>query len=178
MTAFDSRLITSMSIALVFVLLAIPVPDPIDPPAWMGLEVASFGTLSMLYRNLTNGPEKDAVAHSFGLTNAAILQNWMHNCAHIRNICAHHGRLWNTRLTVQPKLPYKTKYSFLSKQEARALHANKLYASLCCIKYMLERIESDYNFSRKLKRLLQKCPLEQENDMGFPEDWKSHQLWS
>lgn len=152
--------------------------SPADPPSWMGLEVASFGTLSMLFRNLNNGPEKDAVVASFGLSNATILQNWMHNFSHLRNICAHHGRLWNRRLTVQPRLPYKTQHIFLSKQEARVLHANKLYASLCCVKYMLERIESDYNFSRKLKKLLQKCPLEQESAMGFPENWRTHALWS
>ena len=151
--------------------------NPTDPPCWMGLEVASFGTLSMLFRNLKNGKEKNLIAASFGLPNTFTLQNWMHNFSHIRNICAHHGRLWNRRFTVQPKLPYNTNYQFLTKQEAKALHTNKLYASLCCIKYMLDRIESDFNFSRKLKKLVDKCPLHQEKDMGFPENWRDHDLW-
>ena len=152
--------------------------SPADPPCWMSLEVASFGTLSMLFRNLRNGSEKNAVASSFGLPNTSTLQNWMHNFAHIRNICAHHGRLWNRRLTVQPKLPYNTQHNFLTKVEARSLHTNKLYASLCCIKYMLEQIESDFNFSRKLKKLIDKCPMEQESDMGFPSNWRTHNLWN
>jgi abortive infection bacteriophage resistance protein len=67
---------------------------PERPPAWMSLEILSLGTLSKLFENLRISPEKKAVAAHFGL-NAFVLESWMHTLSHVRNICAHHGRLWN-----------------------------------------------------------------------------------
>jgi abortive infection bacteriophage resistance protein len=151
--------------------------SPDDPPSWMGLEVASFGTLSKLYRNIINSPEKKAIVNNFGLKNVYILENWMFCFSILRNICAHHGRLWNRRLTAIPKLPYNTSHPFIEKVIIDKLHHNKLYASLCCIKYMLSRIESNFNFSKKLIKLMDKCPLEQEKAMGFPDNWRAHHLW-
>lgn len=151
--------------------------NPQDPPSWMGLEVASLGTLSKLYKNINNSPEKKTIADSFGLRNVYTLQNWMFCFSHLRNICAHHGRLWNRRLTAIPKLPYNPKFPFLEKTLINGLHHNKLYSTLCCVKYMLDRIESNYNFSKKLKKLMDKCPLQQEKEMGFPKEWRSHSLW-
>ncbi|WP_420846979.1 Abi family protein [Methanolapillus ohkumae] len=31
----------------------------------------------------------------FGIPSLNILENWFHGISIIRNICAHHGRLWN-----------------------------------------------------------------------------------
>ena len=50
---------------------------PSQPPSWMSLEVASMGTLSKIYQNLKKGPEKQAVADSFGLPEINIMENWM-----------------------------------------------------------------------------------------------------
>lgn len=150
---------------------------PEDPPSWMGLEVTSFGTLSKLYQNINNTREKKAIAKSFGLKNVYILQNWMFCFSILRNICAHHGRLWNRRLTAIPQLPYNNQFTFIEKEIIDSIHKNKLYATLCCIKYMLSRIESNFNFSKKLKKLIDKCPMHQEKVMGFPEGWREHQLW-
>lgn len=151
---------------------------PSDPPCWMGLEVASFGTLSKLYKNINNGPEKKAIARSFGISNPFILENWMFCFSHLRNICAHHGRLWNRRLTAKPRLLRNTKHTFINEEVIQSIHHNKLYATLCCVQYMLDQIESKHNFSGKLKKLLLKSPMEQEKEMGFPTDWQNDPMWN
>lgn len=46
------------------------------------------------FRNLKRRSDKTAVAKSIRLT-APVLESWMHTYARMRNICAHHGRLWN-----------------------------------------------------------------------------------
>src|SRR5690606_21710414 len=79
--------------------------NPKEPPCWMGLEVSSFGLLSLIFRNLKFGKEKKAITKYYGLPDVAILESWMHSFSNIRNICAHHGRLWNRRLTAHIKLP-------------------------------------------------------------------------
>ncbi len=61
--------------------------SPINPPAWMSLEVVSMGLLSKLFSNLKKGSEKKRVATEFGLTNPVILESWMHAFANLRNVC-------------------------------------------------------------------------------------------
>ncbi len=82
--------------------------SPPEPPCWMSLEVSSFGLLSLIFRNLKIGAEKKAVTRYYGLKDVSVLESWMHSFSNIRNICAHHSRLWNRRLTAHIKLPTNT----------------------------------------------------------------------
>lgn len=121
---------------------------PPYPPAWMSLEVVSMGLLSKLYLNLKKSKAKINVAKAFGLPNLEIMESWIHAFATVRNICAHHGRLWNRRFTIIPKLPYYTKRPFLANMQ---IHDNKLYAQLSCINYALKEISPDCRFVNDLK---------------------------
>jgi len=148
--------------------------NPVNPPAWMSLEVASMGTLSKLFTNLKKGNEKRKVTEAFGLRNPEILESWMHTFANLRNICAHHGRLWNRRFTIHPQIPYNTIYPFLRNQN---IYPNKLYATLCCITYISVIISPNNSFNTCLKELLNSCPLVELHEMGFPADWKDEVIW-
>ena len=70
----------------------------------MSLEVSSMGLLSKIFQNLKKSPEKLAVTSHFGLKDVSVIENWILCISTLRNICAHHGRVWNRRL-VQIKLP-------------------------------------------------------------------------
>ncbi len=148
---------------------------PQYPPAWMSLEVVSMGLLSKLYGNLQKGEEKKKVALAFGLPNPIILESWMHAFASVRNMCAHHSRLWNRRFTIVPKLPYNTPFPFL---QDTSIHANKLYAQLCCINYILRIISPESNFVSNLTSLLASSSLINTKEMGFPENWKEEPIWN
>jgi len=147
--------------------------SPAEPPSWMSLEVSSFGLLSQLFCNLKKGSQKAAVTNHFGLNDFSILENWMHCFSNIRNICAHHARLWNRRLTAHVKLPTNPRLPFIKNKN---IYPYKLYAALCCIQYMLNSIPED-GFKGKLLTLMGSCPLAQEKEMGFPTDWKNEEFW-
>lgn len=149
--------------------------QPANPPAWMSLEVTSMGLLSKLFENLRNGPEKKTVAREFGLTNPGILESWMHAFAHLRNVCAHHGRLWNRRFTAMPQLPYQTLYPFIENQN---IHKNKLYPVLCCMTYILRIISPGSTFNQHLHNLIAGCNVVDIKEMGFPPDWKKETIWA
>lgn len=148
--------------------------QPEEPPCWMSLEVTSIGLLSLLFQNLKSCPEKKAVTHHFGLLGAEILENWMHNFCQIRNICAHHGRLWNRRVPTQITLPRKTKAGFITN---RSIYPYKLYASLCAMMYILSLINPESTFKHQLLDLLATCPHGQLKEMGFPENWQEEEFW-
>ena len=148
--------------------------QPPNPPAWMSLEVASIGLLSKLFENLKMSQEKKAVAKEFGLAHPYVLESWMHAFAQLRNICAHHGRLWNRRLTTMPQLPKNPLFPFLSDTN---IYANKIYTILSCVTYILNIISPGNTFNRRLKELMSSCTLVDEKEMGFSKDWLKEPLW-
>jgi abortive infection bacteriophage resistance protein len=148
--------------------------QPPNPPAWMSLEVASMGLLSKLFENLKMSAEKKLIAKEFGLAHPFILESWMHAFAQLRNICAHHGRLWNRRLTTTPKIPRNTLFDFLTNTN---IYQNKIYALLGCITYILHIISPGNTFNQRLKDLMTSCTLVDEKEMGFPDNWENEKIW-
>ncbi len=148
--------------------------NPEYPASWMSLEVASMGLLSKLFSNLKNGSEKKSVYTDFGVRDYKILESWLHSICHVRNICAHHGRLWNRRLTAMPMMPRNPIYPFLN---STSINLNKIYATFSCMTYILNNISPGNNFNHSLKELLKSCPLVNIKEMGFPKDWEQEPLW-
>lgn len=148
--------------------------NPSEPPCWMSLEVTSIGLLSLIFQNLKSCPEKKAVTHHFGLLGNNVLENWMHNFCNIRNICAHHGRLWNRRITIPITIPNKTKSDFIQNKQ---IYPYKLYASLSAMVYVTNIIAPESVFKENLLDLLKSCPKGQLKEMGFPINWGQDKFW-
>lgn len=147
---------------------------PTEPPSWMSMEVTSMGLLSQMFLNLKKGTPKSNVARHFGLNDVSLLENWMHCFSNIRNVCAHHGRLWNRRLTTHITFPTNPVYSFIQKSK---VYPYKLYPSLCAMVYTTNIVSPECDFKTKIKELMNKCPLKQEHEMGFPIDWRKDEFW-
>lgn len=82
------------------------------PPSWMVFEISSFGTISMMYRWLNAGHARRDVAKYYGLSDT-LMESWLHSIVYVRNICAHHSRLWNRRLSINALIPRHTKLTFI-----------------------------------------------------------------
>lgn len=147
---------------------------PSEPPCWMSLEVTSIGLLSLIFQNLKSCPEKKAVTHHFGLLGNNVLENWMHNFCNIRNICAHHGRLWNRRISIPITIPNKTKSDFIQNKH---IYPYKLYSSLSAMVYVINIIAPESVFKKNLLELLKTCPTGQLKEMGFPKNWEQDKFW-
>lgn len=146
------------------------------PPSIMGLEVSSFGTLSKLYRNLKMCDAKKRVAHAFGV-HPYILESWMQSTTYIRNIVAHHGRIWNRKLTSRPTLLkiVPKSYTWLSTND---IPSNKIYAFCVCVMYLKKIINPGTTFGIRLKELIEKYPVVDPHQMGFPVNWERENLWT
>ena len=144
------------------------------PPAWMTFEVISMGLLSKVYRNLAMSDTKKAISKHFQVPTPYILESWMQSLTYVRNICAHHSRLWNRILTLKPQLLKKTNSPFL---KHRDINPTKLYAFLSCCLYLLKVINPNTNFGNHFRELLQKYPDVRLKSMGFPEKWEEEILW-
>ncbi len=149
--------------------------SPGRPPAWMALEVCTISTLSKMYDNLALSPEKKQIATHFGLAHPFLLESWMKTFSHIRNICAHHSRLWNRQIIIAPQIPNRPKYAWIS---IDLTEQHKIFTTLCCIRYFLNRISPGNNFGKKIQELLKLYPNANLKTMGFKPKWEEEPLWT
>jgi len=74
-----------------------------DLPIWAVCETMTFGSMLTLF-NMSERGTRNSIARRFGL-HGPVLQSWLHTLSYVRNICAHHARLWNRELAIRPALP-------------------------------------------------------------------------
>jgi abortive infection bacteriophage resistance protein len=150
------------------------------PPAWKSLEQTSFGALSKLYGNLKpTVKSKDTIAQELGAVNHTFLPSWLQSIAQIRNYCAHHSRLWNrnlpgtVKLLPKPPNPWIVDVANVPKQH-EFIH---LYVHMCLMKYLVNTIQPNNNFTNRLNDLFVKYPNVDPNALGMKPNWQKEPLW-
>jgi abortive infection bacteriophage resistance protein len=147
---------------------------PAMPPVWMTAELLTFGQLSQWYAALKEPKVRNSIAKVFEL-DEVIFVGLVHQLVVIRNICAHHSRLWNRTLNVQFTFPRKKPAILIA-----ALNRNadkKIYNSLVMLQFLLAKAEPQNNWGHRLVTLLATLPAGYEDAMGFPNDWTQLTLW-
>ncbi|WP_187274702.1 MULTISPECIES: Abi family protein [unclassified Methylobacterium] len=140
------------------------------PPCWMMMELFSFGALSKVYK-LSKGTIRKSVADQFGLQHD-ILESWLHSLSFARNVCAHHGRVWNKGFTIKPKIPkmYNKVWPDTSQ--------DKLYSVCAVVWHLLSRIDPASPWPQRLATILDGKPNVTLAAMGFPDDWQERRPWA
>jgi abortive infection bacteriophage resistance protein len=146
------------------------------PPSWMVFEVSSFGVLSRLYSNLSIEKDKRDIANFFGLSDV-VFTSWLHSIVYLRNICAHHSRLWNREMSVRPKIPRNPRKIFIVFPQTETSINNKTFFILSMIIYLMNTINPKHNIQSKIKNLLNEYPNIDTKAMGFPDNWQDEELW-
>lgn len=144
------------------------------PPSNMALEVLSLGKLARLYKGLKNKGGKAEIATEFNLpTN--VLTSWFIYLANVRNICAHHSRLWNKKVTAdRPIMPSREKYKF--KGENFDDSNTTLYGIISIIDRLLLPFNHKNNFTVRTEKLINEYSIDCSL-MGFPINWKETANW-
>ncbi|TAN17539.1 MAG: Abi family protein, partial [Rhizobiaceae bacterium] len=118
-------------------------------------------------------PDRRAIAKPYGL-DEKILVSIAHHLTYVRNICAHHGRLWNKQITVKmvvPKAPASLKLAMNQTVNER------LYNTLAMLGYLMGIVAPGTRWRQSLIELMNSCPLADPVAMGFPDGWKSLPAW-
>ncbi len=147
------------------------------PPAWKTLELTTLGSLSKLYGNLKNNIKpKDVISREYGTVNHTFLPSWLQSIAQIRNYCAHHSRLWNRNLPGAPKLLPNPPYPWVN-DVPKPHEFQKLYIHMCLMKYLLNVIQPNNLFTKRLMSLLEVYPTVDPNALGMKTNWFDEPLW-
>lgn len=153
--------------------------SPDLPPSWLMVEVLTIGQLSNAYRNLGRRADRTAVARSIGLT-APLLESWLNTYVRVRNICAHHGRLWNVGLGVYPAIPTSPTISWPKGGDDALPERSKkrLYPVLVSLQTVLDSVSPRSGWARRLHELLASRPSMNLVGMGVPDGWADNEFWS
>jgi abortive infection bacteriophage resistance protein len=148
--------------------------DPALPPIWAVCEVLTLGQLSQWLDNLKLRSDRQAVAQALGFDEVVICA-FAHHLATVRNLCAHHSRVWNRKLTIKMKIPTRPTAvaAWFNPTQDR-----KIYNTLLMLVLLLERISPDSSWKARLMQLMATMPLGTAQAMGFPDGWQTFPVWA
>lgn len=142
-------------------------------PVWVACEILDFGALSKLY-GLLNPSDRVFIAKKYKIDESQF-GKWLKSLNFIRNVCAHHTRLWNVNVTVR----FDIKQSFPQNKALHSLENHKPFIYFFLMKHFLSIISPKSNWNNRLIELLEKeFPVVLNNaiylkDFGAPNDFKN-----
>ncbi|MDO8954417.1 MAG: Abi family protein [Gammaproteobacteria bacterium] len=141
-------------------------------PLWMLTEIMSLGSLSRLYGGMQHSDKKIVSGH-FNIHHKR-LANWLHTLTYIRNVCAHHSRLWNRELAIRPdEVKQKEWLPPLTPRNDR------IFYILLMLHHLLKATDSANAWTKQVNRLIRPLAsaISYRVAMGMPEEWERHPIW-
>ena len=148
-----------------------------NPDAWRIIEVATFGTLSKMYKNLKSQlPQRAAIANDFGLFSAKDLTAWLEAISLMRNIVAHHSRLWNRTLGKKITNPRGLRGKWLSSPLTEK-QKNRPYGFIVAMLYLCNAVCPGNKIKNRILELIKAYQDIPHQRLGFIDEWEESPLW-
>lgn len=149
---------------------------PLDVlPIWMAVELWDFGTISRFFSGMKT-KDRDFIANKYRISDGKTLEAWIRHLNDVRNICAHHSRLWNRSMQmIVPKIKSES-----IPDMAHITERNRFYASASIMNFMLKTINPSSSWQDRFiehVKSLKENSCVTLNSAGFPDDWDKHNLW-
>ncbi len=160
---------------------------PPQPPIWMAVELLSFKEVSTLFANLRHPQDRQRIETHFGWK-FPLLRSWFRSLSDLRNLCAHHARVWNREFGSRPEMPRKVTRPWPGIPAAIPSGAHdhpqqridprrRLYAQLAVIETLMQVACPESRWAERLAQLLQRHPAPSRPHMGFPRGWEAVPFW-
>lgn len=150
-------------------------------PIWALTEILELGHLSRLYQGLRD-EDAEEIAREFGVPTKRLMASWLASVNYVRNVAAHHARLYNRKLQHAPSRPKVGVVPLLDHLRADETSKGSFSVSnaLAVIAYLLRSIDTDAGWSRRLVTLIDSFPSSPDltiASLGMPAGWSSLDLW-
>lgn len=149
------------------------------PPIWISVELWDFGTLSVFFSGLKK-TDKDAISSEYGLPDGREFESWLRSLNFVRNLCAHHSRLWNRPLVNQPKYPKPGAEPLLDHLHRLPSSQTRFYGAASIARFLLLRVNPTTSWGERLAALTSEFPangMVNLSSAGFPDGWRKEGLW-
>lgn len=152
------------------------------PPLWISIEVWDFGMLSWLIGGMEVADQK-ALGSIYGLRRRELLPSWLRAINHIRNVCAHHSRLWNRSPSDQPVPPRVGELQILDHLASDSFALVRVYAVAAVMQFLLRQVSvpAGASWAARLKTQMAAFPVipgVPATQSGFPVNWAQEALWT
>ena len=147
--------------------------DELLPPIWAPVEVMSLGQISRWLSTLRHAADRNAIAEDYGL-DEALLASFLHHVSVVRNICAHHGRLWDRDLPFKAQLPKKHPQALVDSLNHD--DAGHTYNTLTMLGWLIGRISPGQTWVQRVCDHIVRHPPACAA-MRFPDDFQSRPIW-
>lgn len=149
-----------------------------DLPLWVAVEVWDFGAVSQLLA-MMKVADQQRIAAKYGLNDWKAFQSWVRSLSYLRNLAAHHSRLWNRNVTDQPSLPSQGELAWCDDFIGKTDLIAKPFLLLAIVRHMVKVICPRTDWHVRLMQHLGKFPPQHSSrklsiaDMGAPAGWES-----
>lgn len=146
-------------------------------PVWVATELITFGSLSRMYEGMHKKDQRE-IAHRYGLQRQDYA-SWLHHLNYVRNLCAHHARLWDRIWSIKPRLPHGKAW----RNQSLLPGNNRLFMTLLILNAIMKRCPAIETFRQewksRIETLLNNPPaaIDPFQKMGLADTWKTHPLW-
>lgn len=135
-------------------------------PVWVAIEVWDFGLLSRMFDGMQYA-DKNLIAQKYELPDGNALAQWLRSLNFIRNVSAHHSRLWN--INVLELSPCPTDWP--------AMKNTRPFMYFALMAHLLAVICPNSSWTSRLVELLNSHPLSSSGalkleDFGVCNDWE------
>lgn len=132
------------------------------PPIWSSVELMTLGQISHWFENIKQRKDRQEIAKYYNI-DEKILSSFLHHLTIVRNISAHHSRLWNKKIPLEFTLP---KFPIELKNQMNFTKRKYLYNTIVMTNYILKHIDEKNNWLDQIDELLKEYNIEKER-MGY-----------
>lgn len=137
-------------------------------PIWAACEIWDFGAMSKLYAQM-KPHDKQTIEHEFNLFNDE-LSGHLKAFNFVRNIAAHHGRLWNRHLINRPSIgslidANNPQWGNLTDPKSYSYCINHVFVRFCLMQRMLKVICPMSDWGVRFQTVLKQFPNHSANTM-------------
>jgi abortive infection bacteriophage resistance protein len=147
-------------------------------PIWVATEIWDFGLLSRFYAGMTYR-DQQRIAQRYRI-DAQVLASWLRALNFVRNVAAHHSRLWNRNSPELLRVPAQQPHEHLHHLAGDEFARRRVYGALCLMRHMLKAIEPESSWAHRVRDLSATFPqsdLVALRNGGFPDRWHDLPLW-
>jgi abortive infection bacteriophage resistance protein len=147
-------------------------------PIWVAVEILDFGAVSKLLA-MMKVPDQQRIASKYGVNDWKVFSSWLRALNYLRNLAAHHSRLWNRNVIDQPKLPIVGTMDWCDSFVGKADLIAKPFLLLAITRHLVMRVCPNSHWPERVRELLISFPQQQSRrqlsvfDMGAPQCWET-----
>jgi abortive infection bacteriophage resistance protein len=155
-------------------------------PFWVLAEVLDFADISKLYEGLPSRSQQEiaeGLNFAVDLSQLSVTQQrkvkkqhplvrWLEQLTVVRNMGAHHARLWNKSFAPAPTAALRTQTDLLTLPEGQS---ERMFGVLTVMAHALRTTSPETTWPQKVAALIRESflpnPLVESTALGLPEDW-------